>query len=153
MDASKSLGNHHATTQIAGSDGGMLAARALSIIFAGDDRMRSRRSAFEGALMVSWVDIFEYELADLGNVTAIRQYPRTGRHDLIGRNVITDCQKNRHLQALRESIEGRQSLDVGSFHQLHLSCFLFRQWRDKHLFVQSMLFGELHLRVRNVQFT
>src|SRR5215208_220732 len=113
MDACKAFRDHHPQAQVSGRDGRMLAARTLSIVITRDDGMRPRWFTCKSTLIVLGVDVFENELADLGDIAAIRQYTRARWHDLIGGNVIAYFQQERHFQTIRQQIEWRQCMDIG----------------------------------------
>src|SRR5687767_8697621 len=92
--------------------------------------------------MVVFIDPRKYKFADRGDIAAIGKHLLACGHDLIGGDVVSEFQKDRSFDRIREWIEPRQWRDVGSL--LELDFLAIRCGRDQHVRIddESLRFRE-----------
>src|SRR5205807_9503539 len=99
--------------EVARGDGRMLAARPLAGVLPPDDEVAAGVPGLDGACGIGLVDDVEGELGHLGDVAAEGKDARTGRHDLVGRDVVAHLEQHRPLDAIGQGSKSGSDAMLG----------------------------------------
>ena len=109
VDAREALRDHGAHAELGGRERGVLAARALAVVVAGDDEASAPLLRAARELRVA---VLERELGDRRDVRAVRHHRRAVGREVAGRDVVRRDDQHTQLERVGQLLLLGRRLDV-----------------------------------------
>ena len=117
----------------------MLTGRTLTVVASADN---NAVSGGLGPLRESGITDLKAEFTQVRNVGAVRQDLGTGRHDMVGGNVIAHLQNRLRRQLIRKCLGFGELLDIGTTQDFHIRS-IFRRCQYRRI-VNAEAIRQLH---------